>query len=79
MGSKEPKKQEQVQELLETKNGKELKNLIDSGDLARFQGRFSESEIENAFRKITENPELRDLLRKNTSVVESIIEFLKRS
>lgn len=70
--------QNKVQELLDTKDGKQLKNLIDNGDLGRFQGRFSETEIEGAFQKIAANPELRDLLQKNTGIVESIIEFLKR-
>ncbi len=69
---------DKVQELLETADGKQLKKLIDSGDLARFQGRFSEAEIESAFQKITANPELRDILQKNSGIVESIIEFLKR-
>lgn len=78
MNRAEEKDSAKVQELLETGEGKQLKKLIDSGDLARFQGRFTESEIENAFQKIIANPDLRDLLQKNSGIVESIIEFLKR-
>lgn len=78
MNLSEKESKNKVQELLETGDGKQLKKLIDNGDLARFQGRFSEAEIENAFQKIVANPELRDLLQKNSGIVESIIEFLKR-
>lgn len=78
MNRAEEKDSAKVQELLETGEGKQLKKLIDNGDLARFQGRFTETEIENAFQKIIANPELRDLLQKNSGIVESIIEFLKR-
>ena len=78
MNRAEEKDSAKVQELLETGEGKQLKKLIDNGDLARFQGRFTETEIENAFQKIIANPDLRDLLQKNSGIVESIIEFLKR-
>lgn len=69
---------EKVKELLDSDGGKELKKLIDGGDLSRFQGRFSETEIAAAFQKISSNPELRDLLQQNSGIVDSIIEFLKR-
>lgn len=78
MNQADQESKNKVQELLESGDGKQLKKLIDNGDLARFQGRFSETEIESAFQKIAANPELRDLLQKNTGIVESIIEFLKR-
>ncbi len=70
--------QETVKEILDSDGGKQIKKLIDGGDLSRFQGRFSEAEIAAAFQKISSNPELRDLLQRNTGIVDSIIEFLKR-
>ena len=78
MNQSDGETQETVKELLNSDGGKELKKLIDGGDLSRFQGRFSETEIAAAFQKIATNPELRDLLQRNSGIVDSIIEFLKR-
>ena len=78
MSQSDSETQETVKGILDSEGGKQLKKLIEGGDLSRFQGRFSEAEIAAAFQKISSNPELRDLLQSNPRIVDSIVEFLKR-